>query len=440
MLPSRQILPETHTLGALDPHNLAIELAVTTEAGLAASLGHGTDNQPVQILAHELCHWIDLVGSVWGQDYLDSVFAALDQAAAPNTDGLESYPTMLHLFDRDRSILFPSYYKIFNPAAHTTSDRYPWALSGSSGLWITPSGTLDQSRPILFVQFSEDIDGALVARQPMTVGALLELRATAAEIVTFAHWLAEQSADEQIVARRLFRRTRIATFYDPSFTTYSVAAHLLSVKTGNQDFVTTCLNGAILADLCLNVVPEAFQRLQHPKEFREFPPQRLDAFKLIQDRGYLFACLAIFAQESGTTSLDAGTIAALVAQIGLGSPDDIYNAAEHLFEQRLASVSPLRDADLSRIRMELTRMGLRILRWRRQQFAGIVPVRSYIAAGMPSPIVIASDCHELHITPDSIHLADSDLLGRLGIRVRELTRSALRAGRGLDFGFSDYVY
>jgi hypothetical protein len=289
------------------------------------------------------------------------VFAALDQAAVLDRDGLESYPTMLHLTETEISCFRLTTSSLIQ-RLYATSDRHPWALSISSGLWITPIGTSDQSRPIIFVRFNEDIGGTLVARQPMSVGALLELRANAAEIVTFDDWLADQSADEQIVAKRLFRRTKIATFYDPLFTTYSVAAHLLSLKTGNQDFVTTCLNGAILADLCLNLFPEAFQQIQPPREFREFSPQRLEAFMLNQDRGYLFACLAVFAQETGTTLTEAGSIPALVAQVGLETPDDIYSAAERLFDQRMAAGPPLRDLDLRRIRMELTRMGLRILR------------------------------------------------------------------------------
>jgi hypothetical protein len=37
-------------------------------------------------------------------------------------------------------------------------------------------------------------------------------------------------------------------------------------------------------------------------------------------------------------------------------------------------------------------------------------------------------------------IADSDLLNAINIRVEDVTRMALRAGRGLDFGFKDYVY
>jgi hypothetical protein len=146
------------------------------------------------------------------------------------------------------------------------NDRNPWAISASAGFWITPSGTLDQTKPIFFVRFNESLNGPLVARQPMTIGALLELRSIAAEIATFREWLELQPADEQSVARTLFRRNRIAEFYEPELTTYTAAAHFLSVSIREPDFIPVCHHGAALADLCLNASPKQFQRLRHPLE------------------------------------------------------------------------------------------------------------------------------------------------------------------------------
>jgi hypothetical protein len=206
--PSLRILPNTHALGQLHPHSLYLELTVSSRGGLEASLAGGIDNRPAQILAHELCHWTDLVGTVWGQEYLDSVFAALDRAVFGSANPIVSYPAMLHLFDRDRAILFPSYYKVVNPTALPTSDKNPWAISFSSGAWIDPFGRSDETKPIFFLRFDQGLKGPQVARQPMTVGALLELRASAAEIATFDGWLRSQPDDEQVIARALFRRER----------------------------------------------------------------------------------------------------------------------------------------------------------------------------------------------------------------------------------------
>ena len=162
---SRKILPETHALGQLHPHSLVVELTISSRPSLEASLAGGVDNEPAQIVAHELCHWTDLVGTVSGQEYLDSVFAALDYAAPDAADRVQSYPAVLHLFDRDRAILFPSYYKFIDPAARPTSANDPWVISFSCGAWIDPTGRLDEAKPIFFVRFDQGLQGPQVARQ-----------------------------------------------------------------------------------------------------------------------------------------------------------------------------------------------------------------------------------------------------------------------------------
>lgn len=440
LLPTCQILPETHALGQFHPHSLILEITVSSRPGLEDSLDGGVDNQPAQILAHELCHWTDLVGTVWGQEYLDVVFAALDHAALDPADKVASYPDMLQLFDRDRAILFPSYYKVVNPDARPTSEKKPWEISFSCGAWFDPMGKLDEAKPIFFVRFDQGLRQQQVARQPLTVGALLELRATAAEIATIDQWLPKRSLDEQAVATAIFRRERIENLYDPQLTTYSAAAHLLSFCTSEPEFTAVCTNGAALADVCLNVVAKSFSRLRCPEEFHAFTPQRLGGFRTNQDRGYLFACLAFQAKEIGVTIIDDQAVSALVKRVGLGSLDTIYDAAERYFDQRLKVVPKLRDSNLKRIREKLGQMGREILFRRRTRSGRAFSAQEYIGADLPSPVVMTNDCEEFIVTSHGIMADDGNLLHEMDSRVRDRTRDALRAGRGLDFGFRDYVY
>jgi len=434
------ILPETHALGQLHPHSLCLELGVSSRPSLNEALRGGSDSQPAQILAHELCHWTDVVGTVWGQEYLDIVFAALDCAARNPADAVESYPAMLRLFDSDRAILFPSYYKVVNPDACSTTFKTPWVISFSCGARFDPMGRLDEGSPIFFVRFNESLQGPQVARQPLTIGALLELRATAAEITTFHEWLPSRSLEEQVVENEKFRRERIACLYDPQLTTYSAAAHLLSFCTNESVLATICANGAVLADVCLNVVTKSFSRLRHPKEFGAFTPQRLGGFRTTHDRGYLFACLAYHAREMGKTIIDDDAVSELVERVGLRSLDAIYDAAERHFDQRLNSLAKLQCSDLKRIRAELAEMGSEILRWRHSRSGRVCAAREYMGADLPSPVVMTNDCEEFRITSCGLTADDHNLLLKLDSRVRDLTRDALRAGRGLDFGFPDYVY
>ena len=256
-------------MGALNPHTLSLELQCASRPGLEASLQDSADNVPAQVLAHELCHWADIVGTVWGQSYLNVVFSALDLAQAADANNImNTFQQTLMLFDADRSILFPTYYKVVNPGISPTSDGKPWALTTSCGAWIDTAGRLDETRPIFFVRFDETLSGPQVARQPLTVGTLLELRAFAAEIATFSSWLTQQTDDEKLVASRLFQSERLATIYHPEFTTYTAAAHLLSNCSGIKEFEAVCALGAVLAHLCLNAVPKTFERVKLPREFK----------------------------------------------------------------------------------------------------------------------------------------------------------------------------
>ncbi|MGA8819938.1 MAG: hypothetical protein WB624_21840 [Xanthobacteraceae bacterium] len=435
----QQILPESQSLGSFHPHTLILELDRTSQRALQDSLNHLFINKPAQILAHELCHWIDIVGTVWGQDYLDDVFAALDSVSVD--DPVKSYPFLLRLFDRDRTILLPRYYKVVNDAALPTNSKDPWKISYSCGAWITPAGHLDENKPIFFVRFNDRFDDTLVSRQPITIGALLELRSVAAEVATFDHWLEGQALDEQTIATALFRRERIAEFYDPLFTTYSVAAHLLSVKTEQPDFSSTCLNGAVIADLCLNLVPKSFVRLRHPSAMRSgFSPQRLGGFKLNEDRGYLFACMAFFADELGIRNLNREAVASLTEQAGIGTPESIYAEAERYLEKKQSTLSILRDSNIRRIRTHLLAKGLEILRWRRLAGGNIRTVQEYINLDLPTPVIITGDCEMLKIGANAMSLDDGEILHATDLQLRDRTRDGLRAGRGLDFGFPDYVY
>jgi hypothetical protein len=138
--------------------------------------------------------------------------------------------------------------------------------------------------------------------------------------------------------------------------------------------------------------------------------------------------------------MDNNEVASLIAKAGLGSLDEIYDAAERFFDQRVKSNSSLQDNNLQRIRTNFFEMGRELLRWRRCRFGEVGALGEYIIADMPSPLVITNDCEELRITSHGAASGDGDLLHMLDTRVRELTRAALRAGRGLDFGYSDYVY
>ena len=62
-----EIIPETHTLGSINPHTLFIDLNRASRADiLQARAGEGAP-RGWELYEHEARHWRDLVATVWGR-------------------------------------------------------------------------------------------------------------------------------------------------------------------------------------------------------------------------------------------------------------------------------------------------------------------------------------------------------------------------------------
>jgi hypothetical protein len=217
-----EIIPEMHTLGSINPHTLFVDLNRASHKEIADAQGGEGEPRAWEIYEHEARHWLDLVSTVWGRSYLDLLFRTYD-AILTTPDGRTeaTFETVLELFDRDRSILFPSYYKYVLPEAQAVSPDERWSMLFSTGEKVASNGILDPRQPFIFVRF--DAGDTHIARQPVTEGSLLEIRALAAEGAATTHWLNLRPAGEDAVTWALKEREQKAAFYDPQLTTYSVA-------------------------------------------------------------------------------------------------------------------------------------------------------------------------------------------------------------------------
>jgi hypothetical protein len=281
------ILPATQTVGTLDPHTLVLELSTFASADLVDAFAGTRDSKPAQILAHEMCHWFDIVGTVWGQWYLDVLFAAYDRVLPEPASSISAYPHALLMFDTDREVLFPSYYKFVSATAEPRRGPGSWRMEMTSGVRILANGKPNEDQPILFLKFDEM--GQELARQPITVGSLLELRALHAEIAIFAKLHPKLSVEEGLVSEKIFERYLLSTLYNPELTTYSAEVHLLSFAVPSLDVGVALHIGSQLADISLNLTSPLFLRLSPPPDLLSGPARRVRAFKNRGDRGYVFA-------------------------------------------------------------------------------------------------------------------------------------------------------
>lgn len=433
-----QIIPETHTLGSINPHTLFIDLHSTTEAEIVRARAGGGNPAGWELYEHEARHWRDLLATVWGRRYLDLLFRTYDLLLQTPKNKMETtYKLVLELFDVERAILFPSYYKYVLSNAPKADPANRWSMGFSHGVKVAADGSLDAREPILFVRFDEG--KTHFARQPLSVGSLIEGRALAAEIAALAEWLKFRAADEAVVTWHLKEPELARQFYDPELTTYSVASHVISYAADVQNVRSAMNLSNKLADIALNLSETGFANLQPPPDLGEFSLQTLRGFRRDQNRGFAFCCMA-FALRPHIAHLRGGEIGRDIIESALKTAklptiSKIYADARAVIDRvpGRAAVDPM----LKAIRLKLLSAGRAL----HEEPDFDSSVASLCPAGAaPAPLVCDSSCKVFSLGRSPLTELDSDYLYERHEQYREVLRSALRAARGLDFEFTDYVY
>lgn len=430
-----EIIPEVHSLGSINPHTLFVDLNGASRREIERAKDGEADPRGWEIYEHEARHWLDLVSTVWGRSYLDLLFRTYDAILTTPAVSMDlTFENVIELFDRDRSILFPSYYKYVLPEARHLSEADRWSMGFSTGVKIDSEGRPDDRRPFVFVRF----DGGRThfARQPVSDGSLLEARALATESSAFTDWLTKRPADEQVVERTIRAREQRELLYDPDLTTYSVAAHTTAFATGIADVESNLTLTGKVADIALNLTKSGFSGLVPTAAFGNPGRNRLNGFRKSMNRGYAFCCISFGLRgQVGAGAVGRNEIELAMRSVGLPSIDKVYADARIAIERipgRLA-----RHPRLAEIRGKLLEAGRNL--HRQPNFdANIASLCPH--GDDPAPIVGDSECEVFSLGNSPLDEAESEFLHECNERYREVLRSALRAARGFEFEFTDFVY
>ncbi|WP_331302956.1 hypothetical protein [Methylobacterium oryzae] len=330
LLGKRVYFPNVSEEAHFAPQSQTIHLRrITAESFNDALRRQDTPKLRIQFgtMLHELTHWADMVGTLWGREYIRSVYGALRLMPNISTTGTESeFYKFIDLHDATRRMMMPKYFRVVNKDAKVSDPRRPWRIQLSAGREYDPSGRLNVGRPILFTRFDDHDSGDQVARQPIVSGALLEVNAIWSEIATNYETLAGMTGIDKIIEEKEFHREQNHQLYHPDLTLYTAPAHLLAMTAKTKEVAAAYHLASRVAHLAMNLREDDFNRLEPPPSWEAWTGL-FEGFKKSRDRGFAYGVICAWAEpwEEGQPSI--AWLDEALRRAGLDSSTMIYAAA-----------------------------------------------------------------------------------------------------------------
>ncbi len=286
----RGLAPNLTTLGFFEDTFQLIGLPAVTQEDIDATKGNynaEAHSRVYPLLCHELRHWFDFVGTLWGQKQLLCLFNALDSRL--NNDPKKFQPLVTYANSKRRIHLL-DYYTTTSDSAEVANSREKWVLGRTIGHKFSATGEMLEHSLILLVNFQTQ-DGTFVGRSPISISSLLETGAMFSEMATHVAILETVPKEEW----KEFAPANMTTFfeqfeYNPTMRPYSVAAHLTANALHIEHTLPACGTASGLANLALNMSDSHFEIIRRAKTFDSFADIDID-LRAENDPSYAFITL-----------------------------------------------------------------------------------------------------------------------------------------------------
>jgi hypothetical protein len=329
-LGKRDYFPNTSTEAYFDPQSQTIHLNRISGNDFSDAIAHRHFSMLrtyLSAMLHEITHWADLVGTLWGREYLRTVYDALRLLPETKTPGREQdFYKFIDLHDRNRRLMLSDYYRTVHPDPKAHDHIHPWGIQFSAGREFNAQGYLDDTRPILFTLFLDNPSGERIARQPIVAGALLEVNAVWSEIETSLEVISAMPVPERDLERRIFRNERLRSLYQPDLTLYTAPTHLLAQYTSTTDVIMAYELASKVSHVVLNLSEADFERITPPVMMTPWNGL-FDAFRKSRDRGFAYAVICACSSKWIDGRVIDEWLDEALATAGLGSAASIIATA-----------------------------------------------------------------------------------------------------------------
>lgn len=294
--------PNLTTLACYEYFSQTIHLSSVTHDEFQAAVGQRdltTRKKVIPLFRHELTHWVDHITTLWGIEFLVTLFNAINVRRRETESELWRVVELARTSKRQH---LADYYTHVYESGYKSHDGRPWMWQLSAGLTFDVNGQLDPTSPIAFTRFRNSADED-ICRVPFSVASLLEVNATHAELDASSRLLSELDSTSRDVEARLFSREATKRLYDPLLAVYTVAAHLFANRAKTTNILTAYASASRVSGFCLNFPRKLFSRLVVPSTFNVWG-EKNEQFKKRCDRGYLFMVLVEHAGDVDPADLD----------------------------------------------------------------------------------------------------------------------------------------
>lgn len=277
--------PALTTQAAYLPNEQLIEIhsfpVSTFDKALDKSVGWADMMAVRPLVAHEIRHWMDHLGTLWGQQRIVSAFNAMNSREAENPEYFYRITEHWQLEQRDH---FEDFYSVIGDPNPTS--QYHWMARPTCGRRFDLRGRLRKDKPILLVRF-QWLDGTLACRAPLSVLALLEAGAMHYEQSARNAVLEKMPAGERAVEESQIRGEVEGVLYNPSLSAYTAATHLVANTFHIKDAVTAFGMASQLAAVSLNLPELEISRMRIAKTYASMSNE-MNHLRNSQDRGFAF--------------------------------------------------------------------------------------------------------------------------------------------------------
>lgn len=304
-LRGNNIFPDTKTIAEFHFISQTITLDTIDRSqfeGLNDIASFMESRSTVAVLFHEITHWADLIGTIWGRRLLREVYTTLPILGQLNNQGGEvEFWRMVSLHDRSRRLMFPSYYRT-REGGQDLGAPTDGRIEITGGIEFDLVGRPDNQRPILFVRFFGN-DPSTHVRQPLTVGSLIEALAVCSEFAATKEIAPANDAVSQRIEAARSDNDLKQMLNSADLTLYTCCARMLSHFSGIDDYGHIYNLAAKIAFICLNLQNVHFNALNPPALMAVWG-KRNNASKTNQDPAFAFAAICIAAGRYSSSTGD----------------------------------------------------------------------------------------------------------------------------------------